>query len=51
MQHIAETGGATRGICVISVTHALPVGYIAKFNEVMSTSFMKFNLQDPFVVK
>jgi hypothetical protein len=50
MQHIASRK-ASKGICIITVTHALPVGYIAKMNEVMSTCFLGLNLQDPLVVK
>lgn len=48
MQHIADTNGT---ICIINITHALSVGWISKINEIMSTSFLKLNLQNPLVVK
>jgi hypothetical protein len=49
MEHLVD--GKQQGICIITVTHALTVGNIAKLNEIMSTCFLKLNLNDPFVVK
>ena len=50
MYHVANTHGQG-STCIITITHALTVGWIAKINEIMSTSFLKLNLQDPLVVK
>ena len=35
----------------IIATHALQVGYVSNINEIMSRTFLKLNLNNPYAIK
>ena len=50
IQSVKKSKCEERTFTVIA-THALQVGYVANINEIMSRTFLKLNLNNPYAIK